>query len=357
MVANNNFAKFKLRAFIPSYKVLRTGIIRDVDQSLSLECIKNNIKSSVKVLDIQRLNRRITTDGQTSYLPSRTICTKFAGQFLPNEVALFNTLYSVDPYVPKARICYVCYRAGHIGKDCKSTKPRCLYCGGDHDRSFECEGKRQPKKCINCGGDHLATSFDCLVIKQYKEAIKLAAYDNIPNIEARKIVMANRQGNTSNLSTNPRNFPYLSGSQRHSLDDFASYNRFSPLESADYNSPTFSSNSYAAMAASTSLPSPNASRRSHDSSKKNKSVSFRHNPFLRTDSFSESFERLLPPMDGQFSATPPAHSTLAFTHGNNGRMREDFSSSSSDVYPLSEIKLKLGCGCRKGLGSRLQFRF
>ncbi|KYM96258.1 hypothetical protein ALC62_13074 [Cyphomyrmex costatus] len=261
---------------------------------------------------------------------------------MPNEVALFNALYSVDPYVPKARICYVCYRAGHIGKDCKSTKPRCLYCGGDHDRSFECEGKRQPKKCINCGGEHLATSFDCLVIKQYKEAIKLAAYNNIPNIEARKIVMANRQGNTSNLSTNPRNFPYLSGSQRHSLDDFASYNRFSPLESADYNSPTFSSNSYAAMAASTSLPSPNASRRSHDSSKKNKSVSFRHNPFLRTDSSSESFERLLPPMDGQFSATPPAHPTLAFTHGNNGRMREDFSSSSSDVYPKSSSSSDAG---------------
>ncbi|KYN08458.1 hypothetical protein ALC62_00567 [Cyphomyrmex costatus] len=72
LVINSAFAKYNIRVFIPAFKVLRTGIVRDVDQSLTIECIKDNIKSSAKILDIQRLNRRVTTEGQISYLPSRT---------------------------------------------------------------------------------------------------------------------------------------------------------------------------------------------------------------------------------------------------------------------------------------------
>ncbi|KYN17309.1 hypothetical protein ALC57_10405, partial [Trachymyrmex cornetzi] len=128
MVANPAFAKHKLRVFIPSFRVLRTGIIKGIDQSLSLECIKGHIRSSIKILDIQRLNRRMTINHQVSYIPSRTLCVKFTGQQLPKEIVLFNAKYT-EPYIPKTRICYVCYRVGHIGKDCKNCKPRCLYCG------------------------------------------------------------------------------------------------------------------------------------------------------------------------------------------------------------------------------------
>ncbi|NEV49198.1 hypothetical protein EUZ93_01580 [Wolbachia pipientis] len=104
LITNPVFEKNNLRAFIPSFKVLRSGIIRGVDQSIPLECIKDNISSKVKILDIQRLNARSTINGKISYVPSRTICIKFSGQTLPSEVAFFNVLYRVDAFVPRNKI-------------------------------------------------------------------------------------------------------------------------------------------------------------------------------------------------------------------------------------------------------------
>jgi len=57
--------------------------------------------SSVKVLEIHRLNRRIRVEGEIKYVPFRTLCIKFAGQTLPQYVNIFNCRYSVFPYIPK----------------------------------------------------------------------------------------------------------------------------------------------------------------------------------------------------------------------------------------------------------------
>ncbi|KYN27678.1 hypothetical protein ALC57_02215 [Trachymyrmex cornetzi] len=233
MVSNPAFENYKLRAFIPSFRVLRTGIIKGVDQSLPLDCIKENIRTNVKIIDIQRLNRRTIINNQPTYTPSRTLCIKFAGQSLPKEIVLFNALYPVEPYIPKVRICYVCYRVGHIGKDCKNTKPRCLYCGLEHGSTVVCANKDLPHTCINCEGEHLATSFDCPVIRKYKEVLNLAAYENIPQVEARKIINAN---NGYSTKRDLRNFPYISSrstqqDRDHFRDKFS--NRFYNLRDED----------------------------------------------------------------------------------------------------------------------------
>lgn len=159
-----------------------------MDQSISLDCIKENISSKVKILDIQRLNARVVDNGKASYVPSRTICIKFGGQTLPPEVALFNVLYKVDAFVPRAKICYACYRVGHISRDCKSTRPRCLFCGKSREEDHSCPVDQSKALCINCGGEHLATSHVCPYIIRYKSVINLAAQENIPLIEARRIV-------------------------------------------------------------------------------------------------------------------------------------------------------------------------
>ncbi|EGI68857.1 hypothetical protein G5I_02435 [Acromyrmex echinatior] len=103
MVANPAFEKHKLKVFIPSFRVLRTGTIKRLDQSLSIDCIKENIRSPAKILDMQRLNRRMIINNQATYIPSRTLCIKFAGQSLPSEIVLFNALYTIEPYIPKVR--------------------------------------------------------------------------------------------------------------------------------------------------------------------------------------------------------------------------------------------------------------
>ncbi|KYN29798.1 hypothetical protein ALC57_00749, partial [Trachymyrmex cornetzi] len=193
--------------------------------------IKDNIRSQIKILEVQRLNRRMTINHETTYIPSRTLCIKFAGQQLPSDITLFNAKYTVEPYVPKIRICYLCYRVGHIGKDCKNSKSRCLYCGQEHDKSIDCEHRSLPSRCINCGGEHLATSFDCPVIRNHKEVINLAAYENISHVEAKRIITANNNPASSSITINPRNFPcYFRNFQQLPAVSAQGYSRFFQIQ-------------------------------------------------------------------------------------------------------------------------------
>ncbi|KYN10140.1 hypothetical protein ALC57_17735, partial [Trachymyrmex cornetzi] len=131
LVDNPTFSKHNLKAFIPAFRVIREGVIQDVPVELALEYIHTHIETpTAKILDIQRLNRRVTINGKSEYVPSKTLRIKFAGQVLPREVFLFKIRHEVRPYIPKARICFSCFRVGHIAKVCKGP-PRCLYCGNN----------------------------------------------------------------------------------------------------------------------------------------------------------------------------------------------------------------------------------
>jgi len=41
------------------HQILRTGIVRDVPQDISMNLLKESISSPVKILEIHRLNRRV----------------------------------------------------------------------------------------------------------------------------------------------------------------------------------------------------------------------------------------------------------------------------------------------------------
>lgn len=271
VISNSVFEKNSLRAFIPSFKILRTGIIKGIDQSISLDCLRENLTSTVKVLEVH-LNRRMIINGKATYVPSRTICIKFAGQSLPKEVVLFSALYKVDAYIPKARICYVGYRIGHIGRNCKSTKPKCLFCGLTKEEDHSCSIDQLHAKCINCEGEHLATSHTCPIIIKHKTILGLAAQDNIPLVEAKKIVASNSSPSLPSHNTLRyfKNFPYLPNHTSYSapksysfphatprppsMTPLVSYNHFQYLDHDDSNDP-FSPNppiSYAKLAASSS---------------------------------------------------------------------------------------------------------
>ncbi|KYQ50121.1 hypothetical protein ALC60_10814 [Trachymyrmex zeteki] len=211
-------------------------------------------------------------NGKATYVPSRTICIKFAGQSLPKEVVLFSALYKVDAYIPKARICYVGYRIGHIGRNCKSTKPKCLFCGLTKEEDHSCSIDQLHAKCINCEGEHLATSHTCPIIIKHKTILGLAAQDNIPLVEAKKIVASNSSPSLPSHNTLRyfKNFPYLPNHTSYSapksysfphatprppsMTPLVSYNHFQYLDHDDSNDP-FSPNppiSYAKLAASSS---------------------------------------------------------------------------------------------------------
>jgi len=161
LMEDKSLAARNLKAFVPLHRILRAGIIRNVSQDFSIQMLKDSISSPVKILDIHRLNRRIKTDNEIKYTPFRTVCIKFSSQSLPQYIYLYNCKYVVSPYIPKARICFKCFKVGHVSKSCKG-KSRCIYCGKDkHDSTKTCPRLRIPYNCINCAGNHLATSHLC----------------------------------------------------------------------------------------------------------------------------------------------------------------------------------------------------
>ncbi|KYN13609.1 hypothetical protein ALC57_14200 [Trachymyrmex cornetzi] len=189
LVDNPAFTKPNLKAFIPAFRVLREGVIQDVPTELQLDYIRRNIKfPGIKILEIFRFNRRITINNKSEYVPSRIHRIKFAGQVLPRVVFLFKTRHEVRPFIPKSRICFKCYRAGHVAKVCKGS-PRCLYCGNNvHNEEEPCKGAEVDVFCINCKGSHLSTSKECPVVSRQDNIIKLAAIENISIADARRII-------------------------------------------------------------------------------------------------------------------------------------------------------------------------
>jgi len=128
LISNEQLSVHKLKAFIPLHRVLRASILRDVPQDFTLKMLRESTSSSIKILKIHQLNRRIKIEKEFKYFPFRTICVKFAGQFLLPHVFIYGCKYSVSPFIHKTRICFSCFRVGHMSKSCKS-QPRCIYCG------------------------------------------------------------------------------------------------------------------------------------------------------------------------------------------------------------------------------------
>jgi len=125
-------------------------------------------------------------NGETKYIPSRTVCSKFAGQILPKYIFFCRVRHEVFSYIPKVQVCFSCYRVGHICKLCRE-KPRWIFCSGEaHKSNMNCIEKDNPPHCINCQDNHLATSHECSIIIKHKLVLSLAVSENIPLVDARR---------------------------------------------------------------------------------------------------------------------------------------------------------------------------
>lgn len=222
-----------LIAFIPSYKTHRIGIIRDIPIEINLEDEIEYIETPSKIIEFNRFNKRISDNNETKYVPSRTIKVIFEGSILPKEIYLYKMRYIVYPFIPRTRICYTCFRIGHIGKNCRG-KPRCLYCGlNKHLNSEECPKKNFSHSCINCGGNHLANSRLCPVFIERGKIQALATSHNISLFEAKEKFHKNcpQTYNGENTNFDYINFPLLNVYDQRPGPHSLTYNRFSPLVS------------------------------------------------------------------------------------------------------------------------------
>ena len=107
----------------------------------------------IKILRISRLPRFVNSIKQ----PSLVVKVDFDGKILPKKAYFGFLSYPIREYNPPILRCYQCQRIGHMASGC-TARPRCLVCGGGHDKN-NCDA--QIRKCANCGGPHIASSMDC----------------------------------------------------------------------------------------------------------------------------------------------------------------------------------------------------
>ena len=142
---------------------------------ISLEEIKECAISSAPIVEAKRFEWK---DKEGNPIPGTTVMLTFDGQTLPQDIKLYFLLLRVDPYISQPKICYSCYRHGHVKNICKN--PRCLYCGEKpHDTGLICPKISNDPKCLNCNGPHWATDKSCHKYTDEKEIRKIAAYKNI----------------------------------------------------------------------------------------------------------------------------------------------------------------------------------
>ena len=154
---------------------------------------------------------------------TRTILLTFDGEILPPDVDLFFVKHHLELYIPPTKMCFNCFRYGHIKDQCRSKTPLCERCGKTkHEKIEDCPNKNGPK-CINCSREHLPKDKSCPVYLFQRRAHSYAAQNNsflqeacsiLRNIEAPSYATrANFKGTRNPTVSSPllsnQNFPTL----------------------------------------------------------------------------------------------------------------------------------------------------
>lgn len=169
-------------SYVPQSFITSKGIIKDVGLSVNESDILKYGISSARILDAQRLNRRIKEGDKVKYVPSMTMLLTFDSKLKPEEISIFACPIKVHNYIPPLNQCHNCQRFGHKTKICKS-KARCSNCGELH-KFEECENST---KCIFCHENHKAFDKSCKEYDRQYKLRELMTFHELSYYEAAKI--------------------------------------------------------------------------------------------------------------------------------------------------------------------------
>lgn len=165
----------KVRAYEPLPRQCATGVIKDVDNTLTDEEITNNLRSPEnRVARLRRLGK------------SSAIKISFCGSSLPSFVYLGLVRHPVTPFQEKPVQCRKCCRYGHREASCKHS-PVCKRCGNTHEDRDSCTAQ---ERCVNCGAAHSATSTPCSKWQQEKKTRNYAKEHAVDYYSAKAAVQA-----------------------------------------------------------------------------------------------------------------------------------------------------------------------
>lgn len=201
----------QLKAYIPTSKIQRVGVVHNIDISITDEELRDYIKSEIIIIKVQRIVRRVkNAAGEIDIIPTKTVKIWFLGQSLPTRVYLYYNALIVKPFVFGVIQCRNCYRFGHVQDQCKSST-RCANCALDH---FTAECTQKEINCVNCDStEHCTTDRSCpkyLRQQQIKKimAIHNCAFHEVFNICPELHEPKKRMNRKNDL--NPSDFPPLS---------------------------------------------------------------------------------------------------------------------------------------------------
>lgn len=192
MLDNPKLAQKKIIAYIPNWSTERKGVIKGVNIDIEENDILKDIRSSVNVKSVKRMDRfERNENGTTATIPTRTILLTFDGQITPTYVTLWGLHCEVLPYTSQVKRCGNCLRFGHTRKHCRSPQT-CNHCGKkNHGQGIECPTANLAPKCINCKNAHQSTDSKCPELLKQRETHKFAATNGISYNQAKELMSDN----------------------------------------------------------------------------------------------------------------------------------------------------------------------
>ncbi|KAK9709259.1 hypothetical protein QE152_g26728 [Popillia japonica] len=111
--------------FLPTHLVTCKGVLRGVDEDITKEEIKTDLKCGEReVVDVHRIKRRIRENGLTKYVSMKAVSVTFSLS-LPKHVFIYKCSFEVRTYVHPVIQCFGCLRFGHTKTQCNG-RMRCL---------------------------------------------------------------------------------------------------------------------------------------------------------------------------------------------------------------------------------------
>jgi len=173
-------------AYIPNYKIIRTGIVRGVDPLLSNEEIIQGLKWRDRPLEIKSIERLKFRDTRNNneLKNSSTIKIDFVSNLLPEYISIWSVKSKVKPYINRTRKCFNCLRWGHSAAFCRGS-PICSRCGDNHESEY-CQS--DVFQCPDCKLNHAPFDFNCSVFQKYRLVNHVMAFCNTSQFIAKRLI-------------------------------------------------------------------------------------------------------------------------------------------------------------------------
>jgi hypothetical protein len=199
---------------IPSHKVRRYGVIRGLNNDISVDEITRCIKlcnSNTEIGSIERI--KIWNRKNESLEDSSSIKIEFLSDLLPETASIYWVRFRITPFVYRVRRCFKCLRWGHSQFNCRGTEreeKRIPEQGSDRNNVTDNQ-MTGVVECIDCGGGHRSSDTACLIFKKFKIINTVMAYGNTNHFNAKKIIKSKNMKEIQEVESKCKSLAYEGG--------------------------------------------------------------------------------------------------------------------------------------------------